>query len=141
MDSVIPNTPSLHKNHENGHLTQRLDCCITQHWLNFIEYRRITDTKSFEQGKSNGNNRRSSGSSSFKYTEPSSRESPENIDEIIRQKEHILKGLSGLSIDHMSRKAFPIAFAIFNIFYWAICCSVPKEDLPDDCIIQPINTQ
>merc|ERR1712179_800086 len=87
MDTVIPNTPSMHKdsNHENGHLTQR----------------RITDTKPLEQGKTNG--RRSSGSSSFKYhTEPS--DSPENIDEIIRQKEHILKGLSGLSIDHMSRK-------------------------------------
>ena len=124
------------------------------------------DSRDISNGKSNG--RRSSTNSSFKYHETSS---PENIDELIRQKEHILKesltdldniqarnarnlrsffleycskttkGLSGLSIDHMSRKAFPIAFAIFNIFYWAICCSVPKEDLPDDCIIQPIKTQ
>ena len=117
-----------------------LDCNYLAGFLcvYLILLRRITDTKPLERGKTNG--RRSSGSSSFKYhTEPS--DSPENIDEIIRQKEHILKGLSGLSIDHMSRKAFPIAFAIFNIFYWAICCSVPKEDLPDDCIIQPINTQ
>jgi len=62
----------------------------------------------------------------------------DQLEESIRRKEDIVNGLSGLWVDRVSRKLFPISFTIFNIFYWATCCSVPKEDLPDDCVVQPI---
>jgi len=62
----------------------------------------------------------------------------DQLEESIRRKEDIVNGLSGLWVDRVSRKLFPIAFTVFNVFYWATCCSVPKEDLPDDCIVQPI---